>query len=153
MAFFLLVGMLWLLGATFAGTEFLRRDADSLDREACVAVLFVTFCVFIPTIGMYFIAGGLVPIWMHPVMMLGGGLFGLLLGSIHIAFHAALFYGLSWLTNALIFAAIPSARVRRIVLIGLMCFIAAASLAPIYFPFSHSSGSWTNLIGVLSRGY
>lgn len=131
--------------------EILKGFNDSDDKRF-VGILLTAFCLITPTFGFFVVAAGLVPLWIYPLQMLVGGLFGIIVGGLHLLFYGAVFYGLAEGLTWGIFKVVRKPIARLIVLTALLIGFGVLALSPVYWPMSHSRTAWTNIFGVLSYG-
>lgn len=130
--------------------EIFRGFTDADDKRF-VGILLSAFCMTVPTFAFFFVAAGIIPLWMYVLIMFSDP-FGFIIAGIHLVFYFVILYGCAEGLTWAIFKVVRKPTSRLAVLGTILLGLAFLALNPVYWPPSHSRTGWTNIFRVLSYG-
>ncbi len=110
------------------------KDFTDADEGRHAKILFIAFCLTVPTYGWFAFTDGMVPLWFYIPLMVGGGPFGFMVGGVYVLVYGAMLRFVARGLAAAIFYLAWKPRIRLVLLVLIHLCIVALALSPVCSP-------------------
>ena len=109
-------------------------------------ILFAAFCLTVPTYAWFGVADGIVPLWVYIPILVGGGLFGFVVGGVYVLVYGAMLRFVARGLTAAMFYLVWKPRTRLVLLVLIVLCLVVLALSPVYLPPSMRTVGRMNIL-------